>query len=57
MNNSDTKREMLRHTVATLAYRGASSLHLHQNMLATGRGSDSRPGPWHLAKCTGPRWR
>src|SRR3977135_1909366 len=26
MNNSDTKREMLRHTVATLAYRGAKAV-------------------------------
>src|SRR6267143_6185736 len=26
MSNSDTKREMLRHTVATLAYRGAKAM-------------------------------
>jgi hypothetical protein len=26
MNNSDTKREMLRHTVATLAYRGGKAV-------------------------------
>jgi hypothetical protein len=26
MNNSDLKREMLRHTVATLAYRGAKAV-------------------------------
>ena len=26
MNNPDTKREMLRHTVATLAYRGAKAM-------------------------------
>jgi hypothetical protein len=26
MNSSDTKREMLRHTVATLAYRGAKAI-------------------------------
>jgi hypothetical protein len=26
MNNQDTKREMLRHTVATLAYRGAKAV-------------------------------
>ena len=35
MSNSDTKREMLRHTVATLAYRGAKAVRGAPNSFAS----------------------
>src|SRR5713226_5537916 len=35
MNNPDTKREMLRHTVATVAYRGAKAVRGAPDSFAT----------------------
>jgi hypothetical protein len=42
MNNSDTKREMLRHTLATLAYRGAKAV----------RGAPETFASFHVAETT-----
>jgi hypothetical protein len=45
MNNPDRKREMLRHTVATLAYRGAKSLRGAPDSFAALKASDSTRTP------------
>jgi hypothetical protein len=43
--NSDTKREMLRHTVATLAYRGAKALRGAHDSFATFKASETTRTP------------
>lgn len=45
MNNSDQKREMLRHTVATLAYRGAKALRGATDSFATYKASETTRTP------------
>ena len=45
MNSSDTKREMLRHTVATLAYRGAKSVRGASDSFASFKASDGTRTP------------
>ena len=45
MNNPDQKREMLRHTVATLAYRGAKALRGAPDSFAGFKASDSTRTP------------
>jgi hypothetical protein len=45
MNNTDTKREMLRHTVATLAYRGAKSVRGASDSFASFKASDGTRTP------------
>src|SRR5258706_14626289 len=45
MSNSDTKREMLRHTVATLAYRGAKAVRGAPDSLASHRASETTRTP------------
>ena len=45
MNNQDPKREMLRHTVATLAYRGAKALRGAPDSFATFGPSDTKRTP------------
>jgi hypothetical protein len=45
MNNPDTKREMLRHTVATLAYRGAKSLRGASDSFASFKASEGTRMP------------
>jgi hypothetical protein len=44
-DNSDTKREMLRHTVATLAYRGAKAVRGAPNSFASFKASDTTRTP------------
>jgi len=43
--NSDTKREMLRHTVATLAYRGAKAVRGADDSFASFKASESTRTP------------
>jgi hypothetical protein len=45
MDNSDTKREMLRHTVATLAYRGAKAVRGAPDSFAAFRASETTRTP------------
>ena len=45
MNNPDTKREMLRHTVATLAYRGAKAVRGAPDSFASHRTSETTRTP------------
>ena len=45
MNNSDTKREMLRHTVATLAYRGAKAVRGATASFASFKASETTRAP------------
>lgn len=45
MNNSDTKREMLRHTVATLAYRGAKAVRGAPDSFAAFKASETTRTP------------
>lgn len=45
MNNADTKREMLRHTAATLAYRGAKSVRGVSDSFASFKASDGTRTP------------
>jgi len=45
MNNSDTKREMLRHTVATLAYRGAKAARGAPDSFASFKASETTRTP------------
>jgi hypothetical protein len=45
MSNSDPKREMLRHTVATLAYRGAKAVRDAPDSFASFKASDSTRTP------------
>ncbi len=43
MSNADTKREMLRHTVATLAYRGAKAVRGASDSFASFKGGTRTP--------------
>src|SRR4030095_2178537 len=45
MNTSDSKREMLRHTVATLAYRGAKSVRGASDSFASFKASEGTRTP------------
>jgi hypothetical protein len=45
MNNPDTKREMLRHTVATLAYRGAKAVRGAPDSFASFHASETTRTP------------
>jgi len=45
MSNPDTKREMLRHTVATLAYRGAKAVRGAPDSFASHRASETTRTP------------
>jgi hypothetical protein len=45
MDNSDTKREMLRHTVATLAYRGAKAVRGAPDSFASFHASETTRAP------------
>jgi len=45
MNNPDLKREMLRHTVATLAYRGAKAVRGAPDSFATFKASETTRTP------------
>ena len=45
MENSDPKRELLRHTVATLAYRGAKAVHEAPDSFASFRSSQTTRTP------------
>jgi hypothetical protein len=45
MNNSDTKRELLRHTVATLAYRGAKAVRAAPDSFASFKASETTRTP------------
>src|SRR5204862_6043767 len=45
MNNSDPKREMLRHTVATLAYRGAKAVRAADDSFASFKASETTRTP------------
>jgi len=45
MNNRDTKREMLRHTVATLAYRGAKAVREAPETFASFHASETTRTP------------
>jgi len=45
MNSSNTKREMLRHTVATLAYRGAKTLRGAPDSFASFKASETTRTP------------
>jgi hypothetical protein len=45
MNNSDPKREMLRHTVATLAYRGAKAVRGAPDSFASFKASETTRTP------------
>jgi hypothetical protein len=45
MNNSDNKREMLRHTVATLAYRGAKAVRGATDSFASFKASETTRTP------------
>src|SRR5215510_8345014 len=45
MNNSDTKRDMLRHTVATLAYRGAKAMRGASESFAAFKASETTRTP------------
>ncbi len=45
MNSSDTKREMLRHTVATLAYRGAKAVRDAPDSFASFHASETTRTP------------
>ena len=45
MNNSDTKREMLRHTVATLAYRGGKAVRGATESFASFKASETTRTP------------
>ena len=45
MNDSDTKREMLRHTVATLAYRGAKAVRGADDSFAAFKASETTRSP------------
>src|SRR5712664_1315164 len=45
MNNSDTKRQMLRHTLATLAYRGAKAVRDAPDSFASFQATDTTRTP------------
>ena len=45
MNNSDTKREMLRHTIATLGYRGAKAVRGAPDSFTAFRASETTRTP------------
>ena len=45
MNNSDEKKEMLRHTVATLAYRGGKAVRHAHDSFATFKASETTRTP------------
>src|SRR2546423_6645815 len=45
MNSSDTKREMLRHTVATLAYRGGKAVRDAPDSFASFKASETTRTP------------
>src|SRR5437660_558063 len=45
MNNSDQKREMLRHTLATLAYRGGKAVHGATESFASFKASETTRTP------------
>src|SRR5437016_7434098 len=45
MNNSDKKREMLRHTLATLAYRGAKAVRGADDSFASFKASETTRTP------------
>jgi hypothetical protein len=45
MNNPDQKRQMLRHTVATLAYRGAKAVHGAPESFASFKSSETTRTP------------
>src|SRR5205814_6471051 len=46
--NSDTKREMLRHTVATLAYRGAKAVRGTDDSFASFKASETTRTPMQI---------
>ena len=48
MNNPDTKREMLRHTVATLAYRGAKAVRGAPDSFASFKASETTRTPGQI---------
>ena len=48
MPSSDTKREMLRHTVATLAYRGAKAVRGAPDSFAPYKASETTRTPAHI---------
>jgi hypothetical protein len=48
MNNSDPKREMLRHTVATLAYRGAKAVRGANDSFASFKASETTRTPGQI---------
>lgn len=48
MNSTDTKREMLRHTVATLAYRGAKALRGAPDSFASFKASETTRTPQQI---------
>jgi len=48
MNNSDPKREMLRHTVATLAYRGAKAVRGASESFASFKSSETTRTPGQI---------
>jgi hypothetical protein len=48
MNNSDPKREMLRHTVATLAYRGAKAVRDANDSFASFKASETTRTPGQI---------
>ena len=45
MNNSDTKRELLRHTLATLAYRGGKAVRDTNDSYASFKASETTRTP------------
>ena len=45
MNNLDTKRELLRHTVATLAYRGGKAVRDSDDSFASFKASETTRTP------------
>ena len=48
MNSTDTKREMLRHTVATLAYRGAKAVRGAPDSFASFKASETTRTPQQI---------
>ena len=48
MNNSDTRRELLRHTVATLAYRGAKAVRGAPDSFASFKASETTRTPTQI---------
>ena len=53
MNSSDTKREMLRHTVATLAYRGAKAVRGALDSFAAFKASETTRTPAQILSHVG----